>query len=162
MDMFQQKTWLGYLAFVRILVGVQFLMVGWPKIVGGHFLSRNGQAFAEELLRGAPKDYLMWHRAFIMGFVVPHVHFFSYLVAFGEVAIGISLVTGCLVRVSSLFGAFHNANIYFAVALASGGAVMMYGRLLILLHIVFVCSSAGRVLGIDGVLKKRYPRSWLF
>jgi thiosulfate dehydrogenase [quinone] large subunit len=161
-DTFHQKTWLGYLAFVRIFVGVQFLMVGWPKVAGGRFLSRNGQALAEELLHGAPKDYLAWHRAFITGFVVPHAHLFSYLVAFGEVAIGISLITGCLVRVSSLFGAFHNANIYFSVALAAGGATMMYGRLLILLHIVFVCSSAGRVLGLDGLLKKRYPRSWLF
>jgi uncharacterized membrane protein YphA (DoxX/SURF4 family) len=114
------------------------------------------------MMRTAPKDPLAWHRAFIMGFVVPHAHFFSYLVAFGEVAIAISLITGCLVRVSSLFGAFHNANIYFSVALAAGGATMMYGRLLILLHIVFVCSSAGRVLGLDGLLKKRYPRSWLF
>ena len=100
MDTFHQKTWLGYLAFVRIFVGVQFLMVGWPKVAGGHFLSQNGHAFAEELLRTAPKDPLAWHRAFITGFVVPHAHFFSYLVAFGEVAIAISLITGCLVRVS--------------------------------------------------------------
>src|SRR3989442_7624703 len=64
-DTFQQKTWLGYLAFVRILVGVQFFMVGWPKLTGGRFLTRNGQGLAEELLRGAPKDYLAWHRAFI-------------------------------------------------------------------------------------------------
>lgn len=161
-DTFQQKTWLGYLAVVRIVVGIQFLMVGWPKVAGGRFLSGNGQAFADQMLRTAPKDPLAWHRAFIMGFVVPHAHFFSYLVAFGEVAIAISLITGCLVRVSSLFGAFHNANIYFAVAVASGSATMMWGQLLVLLHIVFVCSSAGRVLGLDGLLKKRYPRSWLF
>ena len=162
MNTFQQKTWLGYLAFVRILVGVQFFMVGWPKLTGGRFLSRNGQPLAQDLLRGAPKDYLAWHRAFITGFVAPHAHFFSYLVAFGEVAIAISLITGCLVRVSSLFGAFHNANIYFSVAIASGGATMNYNRLLILLHIVFVCSSAGLVFGLDGLLKKRFPRSWLF
>jgi len=73
----QQRTWLGYLALVRILVGVQFFMVGWPKLAGGRFLSRNGQPLAEDLLRGAPKDYLAWHRAFITGFVVPHAHFFS-------------------------------------------------------------------------------------
>lgn len=162
LDTFHQKTWLGYLAFVRILVGIQFFIVGWPKIAGGRFLSRNGEGFAQGLLRTAPKDSLAWHRAFITGFVVPHAHFFSYLVAFGEVAIAISLITGCLVRVSSIFGAFHNANIYFAVAIASGEATMNYDRLLVLLHIVFVCSSAGLVLGLDGLLKKRFPRSWLF
>ena len=161
-DSSRQQTWLGYLALVRILVGVQFFMVGWPKLSGGRFLSRNGQGLAEELMRGAAKDYLAWHRAFITGFVVPHAHFFSYLVACGEVAIAISLITGCLVRISSLFGAFHNANIYFSVALAAGNATMNYDRLLVLLHITFVCASAGRVFGLDGLLKKRFPRSWLF
>jgi uncharacterized membrane protein YphA (DoxX/SURF4 family) len=161
-DTFQHKTWLGYLALVRILVGLQFLMVGWPKLTGGRFLSRNGQVLADDLLRGAPQDYLSWHRTFITGFVVPHAHFFSYLVACGEVAIAISLITGCLVRVSSLFGAFHNANIYFAVGLAAGNAVMNYDRLLVLLHMVFVFASAGLVFGLDGPLKKRFPGSWLF
>jgi thiosulfate dehydrogenase [quinone] large subunit len=161
-DTFQQKTWLGYLALARILVGVQFFMVGWPKLTGGRFLSRNGEGLAEELLRGAPRDYLAWHRAFITGFVIPHAHFFSYVVAIGEVLIAISLITGCLVRISSLFGAFHNANIYFSVAIAAGSATMNYNRLLVLLHIVFVAASAGRVFGIDGLLKKRFPRSPLF
>lgn len=162
MNTFQHKTWLGYLALVRTLVGVQFFMVGWPKLTVGRFLSRNGQSLAEDLMRGAPKDYLAWHRAFITGFVVPHAHFFSYLVAFGEVAIAISLITGCLVRVSCLFGAFRNANIYFSVAIASGGATMDYNRLLVLLHVVFVCASAGLLFGLDGLMKKRFPRSWLF
>jgi uncharacterized membrane protein YphA (DoxX/SURF4 family) len=162
-DTFERKTtWLGYLALVRILVGVQFFMVGWPKLTGGRFLSRNGEGLAEELLRGAPQDYLAWHRAFITGFVVPHAHFFSYLVACGEVAIALSLITGCLVRISSLFGAFHNANIYFSVGLAAGNAVMNYDRLLVLLHIIFVLASAGLVFGLDGFLKRRFPRSWLF
>jgi uncharacterized membrane protein YphA (DoxX/SURF4 family) len=161
-ETFQQKTWLGYLALVRILVGVQFFMVGWPKLTGGRFLSRNGEGLAEELLRGAPRDYLAWHREFITGFVVPHAHFFSYLVAIGEVLIALSLVTGCLVRISSLFGAFHNANIYFSVGFAAGNAVLDYDRLLVLLHLVFVAASAGRVFGIDGHLKKRFPRSPLF
>jgi uncharacterized membrane protein YphA (DoxX/SURF4 family) len=111
-DTAQHKTWLGYFALVHILVGVQFFMVGWPKLTGGRFLNRNGEGLAEELLRGAPKDYLGWYRAFITGFVGPHAHFFSYLVAIGEVLIAISLITGCFVRISSLFGAFENATIY--------------------------------------------------
>lgn len=162
MEASQNKTWLGYLALVRILVGVQFFIVGWPKLTGGRFLTRNGEGLADELLRGAPKDYLTWHREFITGFVVPHAHFFSYLVAIGEVLIAISLITGCLVRISSLFAAFHNANIYFAVAIAAGGATMNYDRLLVLLQLVFVASSAGRVFGVDALLQKRFPRSWLF
>ena len=161
-DTFQQKTWIGYVALIRIVVGVQYFLVAWPKVAGGRFLSGNGQGLADQLLRASPKDTLGWHRAFITGFVVPHAHFFSYLVAFGEVAIAISLLTGCLVRVSSIFGAFHNANIYYAAALANGGATPNYDRLLVFLFIMFACTSAGRVLGVDGLLHKRFPRCWLF
>ena len=161
MDALHQKTWLGYLALVRILVGIQFFLVAWPKVTGGRFLTGQGQALAEDLLSSAASDPLAWHRAFITGFVVPHSHYFSYLVAFGELAIAISLITGCLVRISSPFGAFHNANIFLAIAYANG-AQRNYNRLLILLHVVFVCASAGRVLGLDGLLAKRFPRSKLF
>jgi hypothetical protein len=51
-------------------------------------------------------DPIGWHRDFILHVVVPHAHFFGYLVAYGEIAIGISLLVGCLVRISSSFGAF--------------------------------------------------------
>jgi thiosulfate dehydrogenase (quinone) large subunit len=157
---FKQSTYLGYLALVRILVGVLFLLVAWPKISGGRFLG--GGALSQQLLNGIQKDPLAWHRAFISESVVPHAHLFSYLSAFGEISIGISLVVGCLVRISSLFGAFYNFNILFSVAYAAGGGTVNYNRVLILLHLIFVSSSAGRALGIDGLLKRRFPQSWLF
>jgi thiosulfate dehydrogenase [quinone] large subunit len=161
-DNFKQTTALGYLALVRILVGIQFFIVAWPKVAGGRFLGNGGHALAGQLLQGAAKDSLAWHRAFIEGFVIPHANVISYVVAFGELAIALSLIFGCLVRVSSLFGAFHNANIYYSEAIAAGGATMNYNRLLILLHLVFVCTAAGRALGIDGLLHKRFPHSRLF
>ena len=156
---FKQPTYLGYLALVRILIGVLFLLVAWPK-VSGRFLS--GQVLPRQLLNGIEKDPLAWHRAFIAGVVVPHGHFFSYLSAFGEISIGLSLLVGCLVRISSLFGAFYNFNILFSVAYAAGGGTVNYNRVLILLHLIFVSASAGRSLGIDGFLKRRFPHTWLF
>jgi len=156
---FKQSTYLGYIALVRILVGILFLLVAWPK-VSGRFLS--GRILPQQLLNGIQKDPLAWHRAFIQGFVIPHAHLFSYLSAFGEIAIGTSLVVGCLVRISSIFGAFYNFNILFSVAYAAGGGTVNYNRLLVLLHLIFVSSSAGRALGVDGILKRRFPRTWLF
>ncbi len=156
---FKQPTYLGYLALLRILVGVLFLLVAWPK-VSGRFL--NGDVLPRQLLNGIQKDPLAWHRAFIEGVVIPHGHLFSYLSAFGEISIALSLVVGCLVRISSLFGALYNFNIMFSVAYAAGGGTVNYNRVLILLHLIFVSASAGRSLGIDGLLKRRFPRMWLF
>jgi thiosulfate dehydrogenase (quinone) large subunit len=156
---FKQTTYLGYLALLRILVGVLFLLVAWPK-VSGRFM--NGNALPQQLFAGVEKDPLAWHRAFIEAYVIPHARFFTYLVAAGEISIGTSLVLGLLVRISSLFGAFYNFNILFAVAYSAGGGTVNYNRVLILLHLIFVSASAGRALGLDGLLKRRFPHTWLF
>lgn len=156
---FKQTTYLGYLAMARIVMGYYFIQVGWGKL-GPRFLS--GESLARQLTENALKDPLSLHRDFILGVVVPHSQFFSSLVCFGEIAIGVSLLVGCLVRISSLFGAFHNLNIYLAIAIPGGsGAQVGLNRIFIVLQLIFVLASAGRSLGIDGILKKKFPQTWL-
>ncbi len=156
---FKQSTCLGYLAILRIAVGYHFLMAAIPKLTGKFI---DGQILPKELAKTVVKDPLGWHRDFIVGFVIPHAHAFSYLIAFGELAIGISLLLGCLVRISALFGAFHNLNILLAIAVANGGAQLGINRIFIVLELVFVFASAGRALGLDGILKRRFPNSKMF
>lgn len=48
---------------------------------------------------------------------------------------------------------------------ANEGAVESWiglNRTLVLLHLIFVFSSAGRALGVDGFLRKKFPRTKLF
>lgn len=152
---FRQPTSLGYLALARIMVGYHFAFVGWAKVARGF-----GGENLRRTLERAQNDPFDWHRAFIEGWIVPNADWFSQVVAYGELAIGISLLTGCLVRVASSFGAFHNLNIY--LALAEGGADYALGRIEVLLHLIFVMAAAGRSLGLDGWLHRRFPRSRLF
>ena len=91
-DSFQRHTFLGYLAIVRIFIGYHFVSVAWRKLSRG-FLS--GESLPR-MLATAADDPFSWHREFIFNVVVPNSVFFSYLVCFGELAIGISLVLGCL------------------------------------------------------------------
>jgi len=141
---FKQVTYLGYMAILRMDVGYHFLTAGLPKITGS-FL--RGQVLPEELVKAVVKDPFAWHRSFILGVVVPHSHFFSYLVAFGETAVGISLLLGLLVKVSSSFGALHNLNILLSVALANGGSANWHQS-----HLY--CSSSGVCLFFRGSLAK--------
>jgi thiosulfate dehydrogenase [quinone] large subunit len=153
-----QTTYLGYLAVPRIVVGYYFFQFGWEKL-NPRFLS--GEQLARQLSR-ATADPLAWHRAFILHSIVPHSHFFGYLTAYGEIAIGLSLMVGLLVRLSSAFGILHNLNILFAVALPTGGAQVGLNRIFIVLQFMFLLAAAGRALGLDGILKSRFPRSWIF
>lgn len=154
---FQQPTSLGYLALIRIMFGIHFLIVGTPKVLG-----MTGESLAGQLARSAARDPLPFHRDFILGFVVPHADAFSDVVAYGEIAIGISLVIGLLVRVSTVFGVFHNVNILLALAIPAGGSQMGINLLFIVAQLVFLFSAAGRSLGVDGRLKRTFPRSSLF
>ncbi len=158
-DQFKQSTLLLYLAIPRIFVGYHFIDVALPKLTRGF---TNGEDLPAQLLKSVAKDPFGWHRDFIQGFVIPHSGFFSYLVPYGELAIGISLILGCLVRLSSTFGAFHNLNILLAIAIPGGGANVAINGTFIALHLVFVFASAGRVLGLDAVFRKTYPQSWFF
>ena len=154
-EQFRQPTYLGYLALARILIGYHFTMVAWGKLSRGY-----GGDDLRRILAAGTDQPATWHRAFIEGFVIPNADWFSQLVAFGELAIGLSLLTGCLVRVASAFGALENFNIYLAVA--DSPAENALHRMYILLQIVFVITAAGRSLGLDAWLHRRFPRARVF
>jgi thiosulfate dehydrogenase [quinone] large subunit len=153
--MFKQRTYLAYLALARLAVGYHFTVVGWGKVRRG-FDADDLKRFLDNL----SNDPFAWHRAFIEGWVVPNADWFSQVVAYGELAIGISLLTGCLVRIASSFGAFHSLNIYLAVA--DTGADFALGRIYVLLHILFVMTAAGRSIGLDYWLHRKFPRARIF
>ena len=142
----------------RLAVGYHFILVAWPKIFEGF----PGDALAAQLLTLAPRNPVPLHRDFIVNIVVPNADVFAALITWGEVAIGLSLVAGCLVRVSTIFAAFQNLNLYLAIAIPSASPQVPWNRTLVFMHLVFCTTSAGRVFGIDGWLKRRFPRSPLF
>jgi hypothetical protein len=50
-------------------------------------------------------------------------------------------------------------NIYLAIAI---GSTLGLNRLFIVCQVIFALAGAGRSLGLDGILKKRFPRSRVF
>jgi uncharacterized membrane protein YphA (DoxX/SURF4 family) len=47
-------------------------------------------------------------------FVLPHATYIAFLVAYGELAIGLALVTGILVRAASICGAIYMLTLLFS------------------------------------------------
>jgi thiosulfate dehydrogenase [quinone] large subunit len=50
----------------------------------------------------------------LKGFVLPHAKSIAFLVAYGELAIGLSLVLGVLVRAASVCGAIYMLTLMFS------------------------------------------------
>ena len=73
----------------------------------------------------------------MQAFIVPHANLIGHLHVYGEMAIGVSLLTGCLVRVSSSFAALLNLNILLGIVWAQG-APFSLNRIYIAMELVSV------------------------
>ena len=90
------------LAALRFGVGVLFLIFGEYKVFGTQFTLHGGfQFWISKFLEGGAYPFMA---PVLRGFVLAHATPIAFLVAYGELAIGIALILGILVRSASVGG----------------------------------------------------------
>jgi thiosulfate dehydrogenase [quinone] large subunit len=90
------------LAGLRISVGILFLIFGQYKVFGTAFTLGGGfEMWINRFLGGSAYPFMV---PVLRGLVLSHATTIAFLVAYGELAIGLALVLGVLVRVASWFG----------------------------------------------------------
>lgn len=90
------------LAGLRIAVGLLFLIFGEYKVFGTWFTLHGGfQYWVNQFLQGGSYPFMT---PILRNFVLPHSTAIAFLVAYGELAIGLGLTLGILVRPASLCG----------------------------------------------------------
>jgi uncharacterized membrane protein YphA (DoxX/SURF4 family) len=100
------------LAFLRIAVGLFFLIFGEYKVFGTQFTLHGGfQFWINRFLEGGAYPIMA---PILRGFVLPHATPIAFLVAYGELAIGISLVSSILVRAASACGVIFMLTLLFS------------------------------------------------
>lgn len=100
------------LAGMRIAVGVLFLIFAEYKIFGAEFTRGGGfQLWINRFLAEGTYPFMA---PMLRDFVLPHAKFCAYLVAYGELAIGLALVLGVLVRTASVFGLAYMMTLLFS------------------------------------------------
>jgi thiosulfate dehydrogenase [quinone] large subunit len=114
-----RSAWLWLI--VRVYLGYEWLIAGWEKVQNPAWVGSDaGQAltgFIQGALQktgGAHPDVQGWYASFLQSAVLPHVEVWSYLVAYGEVLVGVALILGFLVGISAFFGMFMNLNFMLA------------------------------------------------
>jgi len=146
------------LAFVRIVTGAMWLVHGVPKFTRSDaFMPPNG-VFASYLQNGLAKAGGPYH-AFLAGVVAPNANLFAELVRLGEVLTGMVLVLGLFTRLGGLVGVLLPLN-YMAArgALESASGWGTVDASLALLSAISLLLPTGRVLGLDGLFRRRAPR----
>ena len=78
------------LAFLRISVGILFLIFGQYKVFGTQFTLHGGfQFWINRFLQDGAYPFMV---PVLRGFVLPHATPIAFLVAYGELAIGLALL----------------------------------------------------------------------
>ena len=104
-------------AVVRILTGVLFVAEGLSKVAGGFVRGE----FADSARRMAAATFPFWKR-FLESVVLPHATVFAWLVALGELFVGIALIAGFLTRTAAVAGALLMLSIALGASRPAAGA----------------------------------------
>ena len=100
------------LAGLRIGVGMLFLIFAEYKVLGTQFTLHGGfQYWINRFLEGGAYPFMT---GVLRNFVLPHATVIAFLVAYGELAIGLALVLGILVRTASWCGLVFMLTLLFA------------------------------------------------
>jgi len=124
---------------VRIWVGWQWLEAGYGKVTNPVWVGdKAGVAiggFVQGALEKAGGEHPAvqgWYADFLQGVVLPNATVFSYMVAFGEVAVGLGLILGILTGIAAFFGVLMNTNFLLAGTVSTNPILALPGILLIL------------------------------
>jgi thiosulfate dehydrogenase [quinone] large subunit len=99
------------LAALRIAVGMLFLIFGQYKVFGTQFTLGGFQFWINRFLSQRAYPFMA---PILQDFVLPHGTAIAFLVAYGELAIGLGLVLGVLVRTASAFGMIYMLALLFS------------------------------------------------
>jgi thiosulfate dehydrogenase (quinone) large subunit len=132
---------------IRMDVGAQWLLAGWEKASSPAW-GASGKALsgfvAGALAKSSGENPAVqgWYASFLQHYVLPNAGLFSFLVTWGEVAVGLGILLGILTGIAAGFGVLMNMNYLLAGTVSINPIIGMFG--------LFLCIS-WRVCGWIGV-----------
>jgi len=133
------------LALLRIGVGIFFLIFGQYKVFGTAFTLHGGfQFWINKFLEGGVYPFMA---PVLRGFVLPHATSIAFLVAYGELAIGLALFLGVMVRSASFCGLLFMLTMLFSSDYPGAGAPLWQYFGASLSHSVFALCFAAFLTG---------------
>ena len=141
----KRSAWLWLI--VRLYLGYEWLMAGWEKVVNPAWVGDSAGAAITGFLQGALKktaefcppapaachpDVTSWYAWFTTNVALPNAQVLSYMVAYGELLVGVALILGFLVGWSAFFAIFMNLNFMLAGSLSVNPTWFMLGLGLVL------------------------------
>ncbi|MBM7570341.1 DoxX family protein [Aquibacillus albus] len=114
----------GVLAVIRIYIGYAWLTAGWGKVTGGF----DATGFIQGSIGKATGDHPAvqgWWAAFLENVALPGATVFSFLVAWGELLVGIALILGLFTNFAALMGIVMNFAFIFSGTISTNGQMIL-------------------------------------
>lgn len=123
---------------IRLYLGYVWLKAGLGKFGSEAWTGSEAGAAIRGFVNGAlakaeaGADVSGWYAAFLEHVVLPNAAIFSYLVVFGEIAVGLGLILGLLTGITAFFGALMNVSFLFAGTLSSNPLLFILATWIVL------------------------------
>ena len=125
---------------IRLFIGLDFLSAGWHKFQdpkwmadGTALLGYWKNAVATNPATGKGAITYDWWRSFLQGMIDANAHvWFSKLIVFGEMLVGLGLIAGALVGIAAFFGAVMNMSFLLSGSISVNPVFLTLAILLIL------------------------------
>jgi uncharacterized membrane protein YphA (DoxX/SURF4 family) len=139
---------------LRVYIGTCFLLETWSRVTAWTQWEAKIAGYTQLAVKGAAAFY----RPFLSGIVIPHSALFAKLVFLGESAAGLSLLAGAFTPVGAFLGVVLNLNYWLSKGTSPLSVTDDLAFIAAMLVVAF--THAGRVLGVDAWLTRRYPDRW--
>jgi thiosulfate dehydrogenase (quinone) large subunit len=122
---------------LRMYVGTEWLLAGWEKVISPTW-GTSGKAltgFAAGALAkssGANPSVQGWYAWFLQHVVLTNAGLFSFLVTWGEIAVGVGVLLGILTGIAAGFGVLMNMNYLLAGTVSVNPILGMFGLFLVI------------------------------
>ncbi len=146
----------GALVLLRVYLGTVFLVAALPKLRQDFTATLTG--FVQLVaLEKAHRFYL----PFLEQVVLPNAAAFAALITWAELLVGVTLILGLLTRFSAAVALILTLNYMFAKG-AWFWTPSSHDAAFVAISLALVIGAAGRTLGLDAFLARRWPRSPLW
>jgi len=142
----------GALALLRVYLGMIFLIAALPKLRQDFTPGLTGFVEQVGLTRGHP-----FYQQLLEQVVLPNAAVFAALVTAGELFVGVTLILGLATRLSASVALILALNYMFAKG-AWFWTPSSNDAAFVAIALALLIGAAGRTLGVDSFLARRWPR----
>jgi len=150
---FRQRMPLGWVALLRLFLGVMFTLYGYQKVFAEPFAPGLGGL----LTKWTEGMHIAWYKSFLLNTAIPNAHLFGWLVAWGEFLVGIAFLLGALTRLAAAAALFMNLN-YLLATWHMGPPSQGVNLSFLMMEFVVLATAAGRALGVDAWLSRKWRK----